>query len=254
MILCLDVGNTHIYGGVYADETLQCQFRYPSSAPMTSDQLGIFFKTVLRENELDPKQIKKVSIGSVVPALNYSIRAAFLKYFEIDPTFLQVQHITDLKIQYKNPQELGADRIANAIAAVHQYPNQDLIIIDLGTATTCDAITQDHVYQGGTIMPGVYISMKALYENTAKLSAVNILKPETIVGKNTVANIQSGLYFGHLGALREIILEMQTSIFAGRTPIVVGTGGFAYLFEQENIFTTIIPELVLKGLQIVAKQ
>jgi type III pantothenate kinase len=257
MILCLDVGNTHIFGGLYAEDNLQLSFRYPSSSPCTSDQLGVFFKSVLRENEWDPHKIRQISICSVVPSLNYSIRSAFLKYFSLDPQFLQVNTVADLNIDltigYKNPHEVGADRISCAIAAIHKYAGKDIIVIDLGTATTFDAITAEKVYLGGVIIPGVYISMKALYENTAKLSPVTIVKPEQIIGQTTTANIQSGLYYSHLGAAREIIERLTSTVFHHRNPVIIGTGGFAYLFENDKIFTAIIPELVLHGLNIVAK-
>lgn len=254
MILCLDIGNTHIFGGVYIEDQLQLQFRYPSSIPSTSDQLGIFFKNVLRENNIDPKKIEKVAICSVVPSLNYSARSAFLKYFSLEPFLLQGNTARDLKIGYKNPQEVGADRISNAIAAIHKYPHKDLIVIDLGTATTFDAITADKVYLGGIIMPGIYISMKSLYENTAKLSPVHIIKPDNVIGQSTTANIQAGLYYSHLGAAREIIKRIKETTFAANDPIIIGTGGFAYLFENENLFTAIIPELVLDGLHIAARE
>lgn len=252
MILCLDIGNTHIFGGLYKNDELQFQFRYPSSAPCTSDQLGIFFKNVLRENEIEIQNIKKVAICSVVPSMNYSIRSAFLKYFSLDPFFLQFNSALDLKIEYQNPQEIGADRISNSIAAIHKYPGKDIIVIDLGTATTFDVIKANSAYIGGVIIPGIYISMKALYENTAKLSPVNIIRPTTVLGQSTTANIQSGLYYSHLGAAKEIIHRMIDTAFEGRQPIIIGTGGFAYLFEEENIFTAIIPELVLHGLYIAA--
>lgn len=252
MILCVDVGNTHIFGGIFTGGKLQFQFRYPSTSPSTSDQLGIFFKTVLRENEIEVKQISRVAICSVVPSLNYTIRSAFLKYVGLEPFFLHVNNVGRLKINYNNPAEVGLDRISNAIAATHKYPNQDLIVIDMGTATTFDAITADNTYLGGVIMPGLYISMKALYENTAKLSPVNIIKPQTVIGQSTTTNIQSGLYYGHLGAAKEVIQRITQTAFNGRTPIVIGTGGFAYLFEHEGIFTSIVPDLILHGLFIAA--
>lgn len=254
MMLCLDVGNTHIFGGVYVEDKLHVQFRYSSSHPSTSDQLGIFFKTILRENQLNPQHIKQVAICSVVPSLNYSIRAAFLKYFELDPFFLDSHAVMDLTIGYRNPHEIGADRLSAAIAAAHHRPHKNLIIVDLGTATTFDAIAQDKTYLTGLIIPGIYISMKALYENTAKLLAVNIIKPETVIGETTAANIQSGLYYSHLGAAREIIKQMSTAVFQNEKPTIIGTGGFAYLFERENLFDEIIPDLVLQGLYLACQQ
>lgn len=254
MILCIDVGNTHIYGGLYINDKLELQFRYPSSSPFTSDQFGVFLKMFLREHELSPKSIKKVAICSVVPSLNYTIRSAFLKYFFIDPVFLNVDHAKELIIQYKNPHEIGADRISNALAAIRYAPNKNLIIIDLGTATTFDIITANKQYMGGVIFPGMSISMRALSENTAKLSAVTIVRPQHILGQSTVTNIQAGLYYSHLGAIREISSQITETIFNNETPIIIGTGGFANLFEKEKIFTAIIPELVLQGLYILAQE
>ncbi len=250
MILCLDIGNTHIFGGLYQEGQIQLQFRYPSATPATSDQLGVFFKSVLRENNIDPSELKQVSICSVVPSINYSIRSAFLKYFSLEPFFLDGKSVKTLKIIYPTPNEIGADRISNAIAAIHDYPNKNIIVIDLGTATTFDGITANGEYLGGIIMPGLYISMKALAENTAKLSPVTIVKPEKIIGKNTMENIQAGLFYNHLGAMREIIRRMKQTTFNNEEVVVLGTGGFASLFAEEAIFTAIVPELVLQGLYL----
>jgi type III pantothenate kinase len=253
MILCLDVGNTHIYAGLFIDHKLHLQFRYPSSTAITSDQLGVFFKSVLRENDIEPSQIKQVIVCSVVPSLDYSLRAAFLKYFSLGLIFLKNDTVPSLKIDYKNPNEIGADRISNAVAAIDKFPGKDLLIVDLGTATTFDAVTADKTYLGGAIIPGIYISMKALYENTAKLSPVNIVKPTTVLGESTIENIQAGLYFSHLGAARQIIEKMTQDVFHNKKPFVIGTGGFAYLFEDEHLFDAIVPDLVLHGLYLAAK-
>ncbi|MBA3661761.1 MAG: type III pantothenate kinase [Gammaproteobacteria bacterium] len=252
MILCIDIGNTHLYGGLYRQETLLVQFRYPSSNSMTSDQLGVFLKMVLRENDLDPQEVKQIAICSVVPALNYTIRAAFLKYFTLDPFFLTYDKITSLNIDYAHPEEIGTDRLSNVLAASHLFPDENIIAIDFGTATTFDALDRRRTYLGGMIMPGLSIAMKALSENTAKLSPVNIVKPQIVIGQNTTTSIQSGLYYSHLGAAREIINRIADS-FTDKPPIIVGTGGFAHLFEDEHLFTTLIPELVLTGLYLSVK-
>lgn len=253
MVLCLDVGNTHIFGGVYQHDKWQVQFRYPSYSPCTSDQLGVFFKSVIKENDLNPHDITEVKICSVVPSMNYSIRSAFLKYFSLEPFFLQINNVTDITFDYLNPGEIGADRISNAIAAVNMFPGKNIIVIDLGTATTFDAITADKAYLGGLIIPGLNIAMKSLYENTAKLPAVNIVKPKHVLGQTTIANIQSGLYYSTLGAAREILARMQADIFQGKPISIIGTGGFAYLFESEKIYDTLMPELVLEGLRMTTK-
>lgn len=250
MILCLDVGNSHIYGGVFAQDELQLQFRYPSVAQCTSDQLGVFFRSILRENQLDPAGIKEIAVCSVVPSLDYSLRSSLIKYFSLEPFFLKAGVKTGLKINYKNTHEVGADRIADAVAAAYLFPAKDVIVIDLGTATTFDIITKDRVYMGGVITPGLHLAMKVLNENTAKLPPVNILKPERAIGQSTVTNIQAGLYYGHLGAMREILNVITQEQFADEKPTVIGTGGFAYLFEKEDIFNVIVPDLVLQGLRL----
>lgn len=254
MILCLDVGNTHIYGGVFENDKLILQFRYPSTHVSTSDQLGIFFRQVLTENNIHYSKITDVSVGSVVPSLDYSIRSAIVKYFNIEPFFLKAGAKTGLKISVKNPLELGADRIANSIAAVHQFSDSHIIVVDLGTATTFDIVKKGNEYLGGIIMPGIKISMTALTENTAKLPPVNIVRPEKVVGQTSITNIQSGLYYGHLGSIVGIINQVTQEVFGGITPIILGTGGFSHLFDKEYIFTAIVPELVLFGLKLTIEK
>lgn len=250
MILCLDVGNSHIYGGVFDGDKLKLQFRYPSAAQCTSDQLGVFFRGVLRENGLEPTMIKQIAVCSVVPSLEYSLRSSLVKYFDLEPFFLKAGVKTGLKINYKNTHEVGADRIADAIAASKLFPEKNLIVIDLGTATTFEVISKERCYLGGVIIPGIHIAMKALTDNTAQLPTVNILKPTLATGQTTIANIQSGLYYGHLGAMREILHMIRKEQFGGEEPVVIGTGGFAYLFEAEGIFNVIVPDLVLQGLRL----
>lgn len=250
MILCIDVGNSNFFCGLFQNEKLLLNFRYPSTFSCTSDQLGVFFKNVLRENEFDPHEVKHVAICSVVPSLNHSVHSAFIKYFNIEPFLLTVRKNIGLEIDYKNPDEIGADRIANAVAVSHLFPGKNSIIVDLGTATTFDIVSAGKTYVGGVITSGMQTAMKALYQNTAKLPAVDIIKPTQIAGKTTIANIQSGLYFGHLGAIRSITEKIKQEIFANQEVQVIGTGGFSNLFSDENIFQAIIPDLVLQGLRI----
>ncbi len=250
MILCLDIGNTHIYGGVFENDNLLMQFRYPSKDQCTSDSMGIFFKTVLRENNIDPSRIEQVAACSVVPALDYSIRSVFIKYFDITPFMLQAGVKTGLQIKAKNPQEVGTDRIANAIAATKQFPDKNIIVVDFGTATTFDAISAAGEYLGGAIIPGMGLSMQSLSQNTAQLSSVRIIKPSSAMALTTATNLQVGIYYGHLGALKEILQQMQKDIFKDQAILTIGTGGFAQLFEAEDLFSAIIPDLVLQGLKV----
>ncbi|MEE9452596.1 MAG: type III pantothenate kinase [Gammaproteobacteria bacterium] len=249
MLLCIDVGNSHIFGGVFADDKLLLRFRYPTKRT-SSDELGLFLRGVLRENALDQSEVKQISICSVVPDLEYSLRSACRKYFHIDPFFLKAGVKTGLKIKYCNPVELGADRVANAIAAHHFYPQQDMIIVDFGTATTLCALSKRSEYLSGAILPGIRLAMDALQSKTAKLPPVEIIKPDLPVGRTTVESIQAGLYFGTLGAVREVISRIQNEILQQSSPLVLATGGFAQLFEQEKLFNEIMPDLVLHGLRV----
>ncbi len=249
MLLCLDVGNTQIHGGVFDGDTLRCQLRKSTTPLGTTDELGIFFTTVLRENGLDPRGVTQVAICSVVPAALYSLRGAAEKYFQCEPFVLQAGVKTGLRIRYRNPQEVGADRIANAIAAVQRHPGRDLIIVDFGTATTIEVVTAAGDYLGGAIMPGVGVSAETLASHTAKLPRVEIARPETALGRSSVESIQSGLFHGHVGAVRHLISLLTIEAFNGERPQVIGTGGFARMFEHESLMNEIIPELVLQGLK-----
>ena len=251
MMLCLDVGNSHIYGGVFQNEEIKLRFRH-ASKESTSDEIGLFLKQVLRENACDPEAITHIAIGSVVPQLDYSLRSACIKYFSMEPFFLQAGVKTGLNIQYRNPVEVGADRIADAIAAIHRFPEQPLVIIDFGTATTLCVVNAKKAYLGGAILPGLRLSMDALSNNTAKLPAVDIVRMQSVVGRSTVESIQSGVYFGALGAVRELIQQVKKQHFPEEKLLVLATGGFAGLFDQEKIFDHIFPDLVLEGLRLAA--
>jgi type III pantothenate kinase len=250
MILCLDIGNSHIFGGVFDGDELRLKFRIASKMGTSSDEFGLFFCGVLRENGIDPKSITNISMCSVVPEVVYAISASCRKYFDQAPFILQAGVRTGLKIGYQNPQEVGADRIANAIAGTHLYPDQDLLIIDLGTATTLCAIGKGNQYKGGVILPGLRMSMQALEAGASKLGAVEIVRADKALGRTTAASIQSGLYFGSLGALKEVIGRVREEEFSGRAPKILATGGFAALFEPTGLFDINVPDLVLQGLKI----
>ncbi|MFN0103671.1 MAG: type III pantothenate kinase [Bryobacteraceae bacterium] len=249
MLFCLDAGNSEIFGGVYAGEELKFTFRHASSSRASSDEFGIFFRTVLRENEVDPALIDRVAICSVVPSAIHSLRNCFHKYFRAEPFLLQPGVKTGLKIRYRNPLEVGADKIANAIGAISRFPRENLIIVDFGTATTLCAVGADCEYLGGIITPGVQISMAALDARTARLPTVEIVKPAGVLGRSTVESIQSGLYHGTLGTVRSLVAAIASEQFAGRRPTVVGTGGIGRLFQDEKLFDAFLPELPLLGLR-----
>lgn len=252
MILCLDVGNSHIFGGIFAEDSdeILLRFRHNTNKGYTSDQLGVFLKTVLRENNFDCINIKAIAIASVVPFIDYSLHAACKKYFNLEPFVLRAGVKTGIKIKTANPNESGADIIAGCIAATKIYPHENLLIVDLGTATTLAAISAEKEFLGGAILPGLRISMDALHSNTAKLFPVEIIKPEKVTGRFTAEAIQSGLFYGHLGAIKEISNQIKHELFFNKSSLIIGTGGFSRLFETEKIFDAIQPDLVLHGIKI----
>ncbi|MFC2134345.1 type III pantothenate kinase [Bacteroidota bacterium] len=248
MILCIDVGNTQIHGGVFDNDELILQFRKTSRSQFSSDEIGLFLKSVLRENDINPKDVKEISMCSVVPDVVHSMRNGCLKYFEMEPFILKPGVKTGLQIKYRNPIEVGTDRIANAIAAMKLHPDKNKIIVDFGTATTFCVVSKDKEYLGGIILPGIRISMETLVRNTAQLPKVEIKEIENVVGRSTAESIQSGLYFGQIGMVKELLNKITEESFKDDTPIVLATGGFSRLFENADLFDEIIPNLVLQGL------
>jgi type III pantothenate kinase len=253
MILTLDVGNTQIFGGVFDDDKIRLRFRRNSRTGASSDEIGIFLRSVLRENDIAHSDIKQVSICTVVPEVLHSVKNACLKYFNLNPFILQAGVKTGLKVKYKNPLEVGADRIANAIAGTHRYPSENLLIIDFGTATTFCAVTSEKEYLGGVIIAGIGISAEALEQRTSRLPTVEIVRPESCLAKTTVESIQSGLYFGTIGQVKEIGSRIIDEAFGGKSPRIIGTGGIASMFTKAEIFDEENPDLVLHGLHHALK-
>ena len=248
-VLCLDVGNSQILGGIAGkDNKVRQLFRKNTRPSGSSDEFGIFLRTILRENDIDPQSISNIAVSSVVPEINHSLRGAVSRYFKCEPFFLQAGVKTGLKILVANPPEVGADRIATAIGASHFYSGQDVIVVDLGTASVFGAVSSKNEYLGGAICPGLRISMEVLQSATAKLPTVEILRRTQALGKNTIENIQSGLYFGHLGMIKELSGRIRQECFADRPVSLIATGGFCHLFAEEKIFDAIEPILVLKGI------
>ncbi|MEQ1886963.1 MAG: type III pantothenate kinase [Bryobacteraceae bacterium] len=249
MLLALDIGNSQIFGGVYDGAQLKATFRRTSSIRASSDEFGTFFRVTLRENGVDPEAIHMAAMCSVVPDAVHSLRNCFRKYFRFDPFVLQPGVKTGLKIRYRNPLEVGADKIANAIGALERFPGKNLLIVDFGTATTLCAVTREKEYLGGIITLGIQTSMAALDSKTARLPSVEIMKPEELLGRSIVESIQSGLYHGTLATVRTLADSVTKEYFPTERPLVIGTGGFGRLFEEETLFDAFLPELPLIGLR-----
>ncbi|OGT35071.1 MAG: pantothenate kinase [Gammaproteobacteria bacterium RIFCSPHIGHO2_12_FULL_37_14] len=248
MLLCLDIGNTHVLGGVFSNDKIILRFRYATQLIGTADQFGIFLIQILQTNKIQSENISALAISSVVPSYDYTIRHMISRYFDVPCFVLQAGVKTGLNIKYKNPNEVGADRIANAIGAVAEFPNKNIIIVDMGTATTVCVMTKKRDYLGGAILPGMRLGMEALKNHTAKLMAVDIEIPPDYIGRTTRSSIQTGLYYGQLGALKEIITECKREAFLNENAVIIGTGGFSQLFKDTHLFDVILPDLVLHGL------
>jgi type III pantothenate kinase len=249
VILTLDVGNSQIYCGVFDGAQLRVTFRRTSSIRASSDEFGTFLRVTLRENDIDPGRIEMAAIGSVVPGAVHSLRNSIRKYFGFEAFLLQPGARTGLKIRYRNPLEVGADKIANAIGAIERFPGRNLLIVDFGTATTLCAVTKDKEYLGGVITPGLYTSMQALDSQTARLPSVEIVRTPKVLGLSAVESIQSGLYYGTLGMVRSLAAGVTAERFADDHPLLIGTGGFGRLFQNEDLFHEFVPELPLLGLR-----
>lgn len=249
MTLTIDIGNTTTNCGLFDGEKIVLQVRLTTNRNASSDEIGIFLRSSLRENGFDWKNVEKIGICSVVPSVNYSWSSACSKYLGHDPLFIQAGIKTGLKLKFSNTKEIGADLIAAAMGAVAVKPDTDLIIVDMGTATTLEIVTKDREFMGGTILAGLKISVEALATGTAKLPSVEIAKPEHACATNTIEAIQSGLYYGTAGAIKELCAQYQKSNFGGKKPYIIATGGFSKIFADCNLFDEIVPELVLSGVK-----
>ncbi len=254
MLLTVDVGNTTIQCGLFEGEKLALQFRRSTNSKLSSDELGLFFRDVLALNNFDYKAVERIACCSVVPAINHSLSNCFRKYFFKEALFIQAGIKTGLKIKYANPREIGADRIAGAIGAVHAAASsggaKNLIVVDMGTATTVDVITKNNEYLGGAILPGASMSVHALSEGTAQLPSVEVVQPKNVCGSSTIEAIQSGVFYGQAGAIRELVSKMEEKVFGGERAFVIGTGGFSRSFESAGLFGLVLPDLVLQGLKV----
>lgn len=250
MNLCIDVGNSQMHGAVYDGDRFVAQFRKESSRS-SRDELGLFLVSVLREHGVDPSRVERIGISCVVPDEVYSMRNACRIYFELEPLFLEAGVKTRLKIKTRNPLEVGADRIANAIAVTEMYPESNVVVVDFGTAITLDAVTAKREYLGGSICAGLGLAMAALGSKTAKLPFVEINAPKRALGRSTTEAIQSGLYFGYLGMIRNLVDRIREEAFGDEPTRVIATGGFSQLYKEAGLFDEIVPDLVLRGVNAV---
>ncbi len=251
MLLVIDVGNTNIVMGVYDGSKLIAHWRVRTERDTTEDEFNVLAAGLFARSKLDFKQIKKTAISSVVPPMVNILDAFVRKYLGHAPLWVDAKSYPGMPILYSNPNEVGADRIVNAVAAYQRY-KCELIVIDFGTATTFDVITAKGEYLGGAITPGIGISAEALFARASKLLWVEIFRPPaSVIGKDTIGSMQSGIIVGYAclvdGMVQRIRAERQAQ------SKVIATGGLAPLIR--NVSTTIEavePDLTLEGLKIIA--
>lgn len=247
MLLAVDIGNTHITTGLF-DSTgkVLLSFRIASNEKITEDEFFSYLKNISDFNEIEIKKLNGIIISSVVPNLITIFQFLGRKYFQIEPTIVDLN--LDLPFTFAENLQVtgfGADRIIDITQAVLDFPNKNLVIFDLGTATTYEVL-ENGIYIGGGILPGIEMSINALFGNTAKLPKVKFSTPESVLGRNTAEQIQAGIFYGYAGQLIHIIQEIKKIV---KDPYVIATGGLGkILFAQINEIDEYCPELSLKGL------
>ena len=251
MILVCDVGNTNIVFGVFDKNKLLLQFRISTIVKRSSDEYAVIILPVLRENGINKDDINDVVIASVVPPLLFHIKNTFRKYFKIKPMIVDcIDSGFGIKNLYSPPEHVGVDRIINSVAGYEKYARA-LIIIDFGTATTFDVVSAKGEYIGGVITPGIKIAKEALFLNTSKLPKVEIERPPSVVGKNTIHSIQSGLTFGYSALVDGIVGQIKTE-YKDENFKVIATGGLATIIDEiSNTIEYVERDLTLNGLNII---
>jgi type III pantothenate kinase len=249
MLLVIDVGNTSITLGLYKTEILGPRWRLASDNDRTTDEYGILLLQLLERAGVDPADVREIAMASVVPPLTGIIERACRDYLDASPLIVDAGTRTGIPLRYEDPKQVGADRVVNAAAArrIHKGP---ACIVDFGTATIFDAISADGEYIGGAIAPGIGIASDALFRRAAKLPRVEIVRPPSAIGRNTVHSLQSGLLYGYVGLVDGMVARFRQELGAGMKTI--GTGSLVELIAKETTSIDIIePWLTLQGLKII---
>ena len=250
MILVIDVGNSNIVFGVYSGNTLVQHWSMGTNKCSTSDEYSMFLLRMLDFARIRPDDIRAVVIASVVPPIMHSLEISIRKYLRVEPLILGPGVKTGINVKYDNPRDVGADRIANAVAACELY-GSPVIIVDFGTATTFCAVGSNSVYLGGIISPGIRVSSEALFQSAAKLPRIDFVKPDMLIGRNVVASMQSGIYYGFVGMVDYIVRKMKKEMKEQGVK-VVATGGFAGMIADESDTIDFVNSfLSLEGLRII---
>ncbi|MBQ7482374.1 MAG: type III pantothenate kinase [Lachnospiraceae bacterium] len=250
MLLVIDVGNTNITIGLYEGKGIKCHFRMTTQLPRTSDEYGIMLTELIEHHGFGVGDVSGVIIASVVPNVMYSLTSSIVKYFNTEPLIVGPGTKTGIRIDTTNPREIGPDRIVDAVAAYEIYGGP-ILVLDFGTATTYDLVTEEGHFVAGITAPGIRISAKALWEGTAKLPEIEIVKPISILAQDTITSMQAGLMFGQIGQTEYIIRQVKKE--AGLKDMkVVATGGLGRIISDEtDLIDEYNADLTLEGLRII---
>lgn len=245
MLLTVDVGNTNIVLGVFRDNSLEDVFRVSTDPKKTAQEYSVLFRKLIPHW----RKLKGVAISSVVPPINEILYQVCREYLYLEPFVVNEKCDLGISLSVDFPEKIGADRLVNAAAAYYLYGGP-IIIIDLGTSTTCCAVSAEGYFLGGVILPGIGISMEALFKSASKLPRVELVRPPRVIGTNTVNSLQAGIYYGYVGMMDGLIGRFLKEI--GKESLVVATGGFSEVLSHDSMYIKeIVPELTLEGLRLL---
>lgn len=249
MLIAIDIGNTNITIGVYDQDKLIANYRLTTMFQRTSDEYGLILHSFLNSSSIEIKAIKAVIISSVVPKINHSFINSIKKYLHLEPILVGPGIKTGIDIKIDNPSSLGADRLVAAVAAHYTYGGS-CIVVDFGTATTFDIVSEKGEFYGAVIAPGIGISAEALSSKAAKLPEIEIKKPKKIIAKNTINSMQAGIFYGYIGLVEYIIKKIKEEY--GQDLKVISTGGLGRMISNETDYIDIYDaDLLFKGLKII---
>jgi type III pantothenate kinase len=250
MLLVIDAGNTNIVFAVHDGAEWRGTWRLATSSQRTSDEYGVWLGTLLTRAGIKPIDVSRAVIGTVVPAALYHLRGLCREWFDVEPLVARASLDWGFEIKTDNPDEVGADRLLNALAA-HNHYRGPLVVVDFGTATTFDVVDADGAYRGGVIAPGINLSIEALHRAAARLPRIGIGRPQSVIGTNTVTAMRSGVYWGYVGLIEGLLSRIEGEY--GEKLKAIATGGLAPLFaEGTTKFTTIDSDLTLDGLRLLS--
>jgi len=249
MLLAIDIGNTDIALGVFQGEKLRANWHMATAIHRRTDEYASLLLNLLRYQEIEISDIKEAAMCSVVPPLLATFKELFERYFHISPLIVGAGVKTGVSIRMDNPKEVGADRIVNAAASHHLYDGP-IIIVDFGTATTFDAVSEEGDYLGGAIAPGITTAAEALFTRAAVLPRVELVRPKHVIGTNTINAMQSGIIFGYVGLIEGMVARLRQEL--GGKAKVVATGGYAELIARETpVIDVVDPNMTLIGLRLI---